>query len=179
MKITCNISKLRGGKDGSEREREGNIYGAGGVHQGGWHSANNYSSENPRWGLYKNHKNVTKNRSTRGNCWKTVIFSFGTASITSTRQFGAGAEKSWFLTRKSSGPLEIAKTEHLFWQSTSCWCSKQCSKQGIIFYHSFLRKISHTLLTQYTSCFASKPIPNCITNAHFGKLWEVQRYLII
>ena len=71
-------------------------------------------SENPRWGPYKNRKNVTKNRSTRGNCWKPVIFSFGTASFTSTRQFGPEAENSWFLTRKSSGPLEIPKTEHLF-----------------------------------------------------------------
>ena len=35
-------------------------------------------------------KNVTK------NCWKTVVFSFGTASITSTRQFGPGAENHDF-----------------------------------------------------------------------------------
>ena len=53
-------------------------------------------SENPRWGPYKNHKNVTKYRSTPGNCWKTVIFTFWTASITSTRQLVAEAEKSWY-----------------------------------------------------------------------------------
>ena len=29
---------------------------------------NRHFSENPRWGPYKNHKNVTKYRSTPGNC---------------------------------------------------------------------------------------------------------------
>ena len=33
-------------------------------------------SEKPRWGPYKNHKNVTKNRFARGNCRKNVIFTF-------------------------------------------------------------------------------------------------------
>ena len=33
-------------------------------------------SENLRWGPYKNHKNVTKNRSERCNCRKNVIFTF-------------------------------------------------------------------------------------------------------
>ena len=50
-------------------------------------------SENRRWGPYKNHKNVTKNRYARGNCRKTLIFSVGTTSTTRTRQFVAGAEK--------------------------------------------------------------------------------------
>ena len=55
-----------------------------------------------------------KNRTTRGNCRKNVIFNFGTASISHTRQFGPGAEKSWFLMQKSSGSLEITKTKHHF-----------------------------------------------------------------
>ena len=33
-------------------------------------------SENPRWGPYKNHKNVMKNQFARGNCRKNVIFTF-------------------------------------------------------------------------------------------------------
>ena len=40
------------------------------------HVLNRYFSENPRWGPYKNHENVTKNRSARGNCRKTMIFTF-------------------------------------------------------------------------------------------------------
>ena len=70
--------------------------------------------ENPRWGPYKNHKNVMKYRSTPGNCWKTVIFTFWTASITSTRQLVAEAKKSWFFMRKSFGSIKITKIQHLF-----------------------------------------------------------------
>ena len=64
-------------------------------------------SENPRWGPYKNRKNVTKNLSARGTSWKTLIFSFWTASITYTRRFAPEAEKCWFLNQKSSGSMKF------------------------------------------------------------------------
>ena len=85
-------------------------------------------SENPRWGPYKNHKNTTKNRHIRGNSRKTAILSSGTVSVSSTRQFDAGTEKSLFLTRKSSGSVRIVKNEHLFERITPCCCSKPCPK---------------------------------------------------
>ena len=69
-----------------------------------------------------------KNRGARRILRKTWIFRFWTASITSTKQFGARAEKSWFLNRKSSGPIKIIKSEQLFYSIASCWCSKPCSR---------------------------------------------------
>ena len=51
----------------------------------------------------------TKNRGARGTLRKTLILRFWTASITYTRQFGARAEKSWFLNPKCSGSLKIIK----------------------------------------------------------------------
>ena len=74
------------------------------------------------------HKNVKKNIFAWCNCWKTVIFTFWTASITRSKQLEAGPEKSWFLMRKSSGSVKITKTQHLFRQFTLCWSSKSCSE---------------------------------------------------
>ena len=59
---------------------------------------------------------------------KNVIFTFWTASITSTRQLMAEPEKSWFLMRKSAGSLKITKTEQLFRPFTSCWSWKYGSE---------------------------------------------------
>ena len=54
---------------------------------------------------------LKKNRYIRGTLRKTWIFMFWTATITYTRQFGARAEKSWFLNPTSSeaGRLAAAK----------------------------------------------------------------------
>ena len=77
-------------------------------------------------GTLQKSQNVTKNRSAPGNCWKSVIFTFWTAPITSTEQLVAKPEKSWFLMRKSSRSMKITKTEQLFRSFTSWWSSKSC-----------------------------------------------------
>ena len=92
------------------------------------HVQNHDFSENPRWGPYKNHKLFTKTRYIRGTLRKTWIFMFWTATITYTRQFGARAEKSWFLHQKCSELLIIIKSEHVFYSIASWSCSKPCSK---------------------------------------------------
>ena len=51
-------------------------------------------------------------------CRKTLIFTFGTPSITTTGQFGARAEKSWILTLKS---VRTARN-HKNWTAFSTIC---------------------------------------------------------
>ena len=70
----------------------------------------------------------TKKQWERGTLRKTWIIRFWTASITYTRQFGARAEKSWFLNQKYSGLLNIIKSEHVFYSIASLSCSKPCPK---------------------------------------------------
>ena len=70
----------------------------------------------------------TKNRGARGTLRKTLIFRFWTASITLARQFGARAEKSWFLNQKCSGSFKIIKSEQLFYSIVPLCCSKPYPK---------------------------------------------------
>ena len=107
----------------------------------------------------------TKNRGARGTLRKTLIFMFWTASTKYTRQFGARAEKSWFLNQKCSGLLKIIKSEHVFYSIASLSCSKPCPKPCVF------SKIIKT--EQFFYWIAEYPMSFCfIAILHAAKRWR-------